>query len=109
MKKALHILGQLILFALFVAISSPLAQLFIGIFFHFHHLSWFVSHPTLASIRFYDPTGLIFMTGLYLVVLIIEAACRKLRTAGVWTTVMYALALIVGIIAQFGWAGHDLY
>jgi hypothetical protein len=110
MKKVLFILGQLILFALFIAISSPLAQLFIGIFFHFHHLSWFISHPSLTSTRFYDPTGLIFMTGLYLVVLAIEAACRKLRTAGLWTTVMYALALIiVAFFTQFGWATHELY
>ena len=108
MKTVLHILGQLVLFALFVAISSPLAQLFIGIFFHFHHLSWFVSHPSLTSTRFFDPTGFIFMTAAYLIVLAIEAISRKLRSAGLWTTVMYALALIVGIVAQFGWATHDL-
>ena len=109
MKTVLHILGQLLLFALFVAISSPLAQLFIGIFFHFHHLSWFVSHPTPTSSRFYDPTGLIFMTVLYLIVLAIEALAKKLRTAGLWTTIVFAVALIVGFIAQFGWATHDLY
>jgi hypothetical protein len=108
MKTVLHILGQLLLFALFVAISSPLAQLFIGIFFHFHHLSWFVTHPTLTSTRYFDPTGLIFMTALYLIVLAIEALARKLRTAGLWTTIMYVLALIVGFVAQFGWATHDL-
>ena len=104
MKTVLHILGQLLLFALFVAISSPLAQLFIGIFFHFHHLSWFVSHPTLTSTRYFVPSGLFLMTILWLIVLGIETAAKKLRTAGLWTTAAYAVALVIGLLLKFGWA-----
>jgi hypothetical protein len=108
MKTALSILGQFVLFVLFVAISSPITQFFLSIWIHFH-LRWFISHPTPTTIRYFEPMGQIYMTAIYLVVLAIEAMAKRLRTAGRWTTVAYALALIVGLVAKFGWGTHDLY
>jgi len=104
MKTVLHILGQLVLLALFVAIFF--AGSILGLF----HLDpfaaphWFVSHPTLTTTRYFVPSGLLLTTILYLIVLAIEAASKRLRTAGLWTTIVYALALIAGLVAKFGWA-----
>ena len=73
------------------------------------HAQWFISHPTPTSIRYFVPTGLIYMTILYLVVFAIEAAMKRLRTAGLWTTIVYVLALAIGFAAKFGFTGHELY
>jgi hypothetical protein len=104
MKTALAILGQLLLFAVFTALFF--AGGILGLF----HLDpfgaphWFVSHPTLRSTRYFVPSGLYLMTVLWLLVLTIETAAKKLRTAGLWTTVAYAAALIIGLLLKFGWA-----
>jgi hypothetical protein len=104
MKTALAILGQLILFALFAAIFF--AGGILGLFHYdpFGAPHWLVSHPTLTSTRYFVPSGLFLMTILWLIVLAIEAAARKLRTAGLWTTVAYAAALMIGLLLKFGWA-----
>ena len=99
MKKALAILGQLVLFFLFLAVffsGSLLAVFHLDPF----HAQWFVSHPTPTSIRYFLPTGLIYMTLLYLIVFAIEAAMKRLRTAGLWTTIVYILALVIGLRVQ---------
>ena len=103
MKTVLHILGQLLLFALFIALffAGGILGLFHADPFGAPH--WFVSHPTLTSTRYFVPSGLLLMTILYLIVLAIEAASKKLRTAGLWTTVAYIIALIIGLLAKFGW------
>ena len=102
MKSALAILGQLILFALF------LAMFFSGGFLHLlgfnlFYAQWFLAHPTPNTMRFFVPTGLILMTILYLIVLAIEAAAKRVRTAGLWTSVVFAVALVIGLVAKFGW------
>ena len=104
MKTALSLIGQLILFALFTAIffAGGILALFHADPFHAPH--WFVSHPTLTSTRYFVPSGLFLMTILWLIVLGIETAAKKLRTAGLWTTVAYAAALIIGLLLKFGWA-----
>lgn len=104
MKTALAVIGQLILFAVFTALFF--AGGILGLF----HLDpfgaphWFVSHPSLTSTRYFVPSGLFLATILWLIVLGIEAAAKKIRTAGIWTSVAFILALIVGLVAKFGWA-----
>ncbi len=102
MKKAFAILGQLLLFAVFLAVFF--AGGLLGLF-HLDpfHARWFLSHPTPDTTRYFVPTGLILMTLLYLIVLGIEAAMKRIRTAGLWTTVAFAVALVVGLAAKFGW------
>ena len=108
MKKALAILGQIVLFFLFLTVFF--STIFLGVL-HLDpfHAQWFVSHPTPTSIHYFVPTGLIYMTILYLVIFAIEAAAKRLRTAGLWTTVAYILALAVGFASKFGFVTHDLY
>ena len=108
MRKALAILGQFLLFVVFLAIFF--SGSFLGLF-HLDpfHAQWFLSHPTPTTTRYFIPTGLIFMTILYLIVFGIEAAVKRLRTAGLWTTVVYILALVIGFASKFGFVTHDLY
>jgi len=104
MKNVLAILGQLLLFALFIALFF--AGGILGLF----HLDpfgaphWFVSHPTVTSTRYFVPSGVFLMTFLWLLVLGIEVVAKKLRSAGLWTSAAYAAALIIGLLLKFGWA-----
>ena len=103
MKTALAILGQLILFALFLALffGGSLLGLFHADPFHAPH--WFVSHPTPTTTRYFVPSGLLLMSIFWLIILGIEAAARRIRTAGLWTSVAFAVALVIGLIMKFGW------
>jgi hypothetical protein len=103
MKTALFVLGQFVLFVLFVAIFF--AGGILGLFHldPFHAPHWFLSHPTPDTSRYFVPSGLLLMTILWLIVVGIEAAAKKIRTAGLWTSVAYAVALIIGLVAKFGW------
>lgn len=100
MKKTLLFLAQSLL--LFIV-------LFVGTLLDPLHLQWFVSHPGLTSTRFFVPDGFILMTILLLVIVVLEAATKRLRTAGTITGSAYALALIVGLALKVGWATHDLF
>ena len=107
MKTFFFVLGQLVLFGLFTAIF------FVGSFLGLLHrdpfpMHWFLTHPTPTTVRYFVPTGLILMSGLYCLIFLMEAAARKVRTAGLWTTVVYLLALVVGLVEKFGFATHDL-
>ena len=104
MKNALAVLGQLALFAIFTAIFFAGGMLGLFHLDPFAAPHWFVSHPTVQSTRYFVPSGLILMSILWLIVLGIEAAAKRLRTAGVWTSVAYAAALIIGFLLKFGWA-----
>lgn len=102
MKTALAIIGQLALFIVFV-----LVFLGGGVLGTFHldpfGLQWFLSHPTPVTIRYFVPTGLILMILLFAIVLGIEAAAKRIRTAGLWTSAAFVLALVIGLVARFGW------
>ena len=100
MKNALLVLVQLLLFYV-VFLAGSLLDPF--------HLKWMVSHPTLTSTRYFVPDGLIVMTVLFVLILGVEAGMKRLRTAGMLSTVGYVLALLLGFLSHFGWATHDLF
>jgi hypothetical protein len=99
MKKALSFLVQFLLF--FAAFAAGIV---IGVFDPLH-LKWFITHPTPGVTRYFVPDGLILTLLLYILILIIEAARKTVRTSGVRTTIALALALIAGFILKFGFAG----
>ncbi len=107
MKNVLSILGHILLFAVFVAIFFGGGVLGLFHLDPFQGTHWFVSHPTPTSVRYFIPTGLLLMTMLWLVVMGLEAMAHRLRSAGRWTTLVYVLALIVGIAAKFGFVQND--
>ena len=101
MKNAFALLGQIVLFFVFLA-------LFVGGSFlrafgkdPFGGPRWFV-HQTPLGQAYFVPTGLLLMTILWLIVVAIEASAKRIRTAGLWTTVAFLLALVVGLFSKFG-------
>jgi hypothetical protein len=108
MKTALSVIGQLLLFALFVALFFGGGILGLFHLDPFGSPHWFVSHPNPTSIRYFIPTGLLLMSILWLLVVGIEAAAKKLKSAALWTTVAYVVALIIGLVMKFGWVQTDM-
>ena len=107
MKTFFFVLGQVVLFGLFVAVF------FFGSFLGLLHrdpfpMRWFVTHPTPSTIHYFVPTGLILMSGLYCLIFLLEVAARKVRTAGFLTTTVYLMALVVGLVERFGFMTNDL-
>jgi hypothetical protein len=102
MKKTFLVLLQFVVFvAVFlggtvIAVFDPL------------RLRWFVSHPTVTSTRYFSPEGLILTLGLYVLILLVQLARRRLWSAAPWTTLALLLALGVGLYFKFGWITHDL-
>ena len=109
MKNTLAVLGQVFLFALFLAIF--VGGSFLGLFHldPFHTPHWFTSHPGPTSIKYFVPSGMILMTIVFVIVAAFETSVKNLRPIIKWTTVAYFSALIVGFIAKFGWVHTDLY
>ena len=109
MKTALAVIGQLLLLLVFLAVFGG------GSFLNLVHADpfgaprWFVSHPTPTSTRFFVPSGLFLMTILFLVVLGIEAAAKRLRTAGKWTAVVFVVALLLGFLSKFGFVTTNVF
>ena len=100
MKKAFAVIGQFVLF-FFIFLAGSLWDPF--------KMKWFVSHPTPLSTRFFVPDGLIVMVAIYLLILVLEAAAKRLRVGGMLTSIAFVLALLLGLLAKFGWATHDLF
>ncbi len=99
MKKALLLVLQFAVF-LVLFLGGSLADPF--------KLRWFVSHPTPTSMRYFVPGGLILMLLACLVVLGIEVARKRFAAAQV-TSIAFALALVAGLLAKFGWVTHELF
>jgi hypothetical protein len=100
MKKALLTFGKFVLFLL-VFLAGSLLNPF--------HLRWMVTHPTPTSTRFFVPDGLLLMLGLYVLILVVEVVRKRLVSSGPWTTLALVLALVLGYLARFGFATHDLF
>ncbi len=98
MKKAIAFIAQFLLF--FVAFAAGIV---IGVFNPLH-LRWFVT-STPDHTRYFDPTGLLLTLALYVLILLIEAARKTIRTSGPWTTLALALALVLGFVLKFGFVG----
>ena len=100
MKKIVLLLLQLVVF-LFV--------FFAGSLWNPLHLQWFVTHPSPTSTRFFAPEGLLLMAALYVAVLLIELLRRRAGFSGVWATIAFVLALVLGFVAKFGFVTHDIF
>jgi hypothetical protein len=103
MKKTLAFVAQFIVFVVAFTATPVLAIL------DPWRLKWFVSHPTLTSTRYFSPEGLLLMSALALLIVAIEAATKRLRTAGAMTLTAFAVALLCGVLFKFGWATNVLF
>jgi len=100
MKKALSLVAQTVLFYVVFAVGFLLDPF---------KLKWFVSHPTPTSTRYFVPDGLIILVILYVAILGIEAARKRLLSSGAITSIAFVVALILGLMSKFGFATHDLF
>ena len=89
-KNVIFAVLQFILFFLVFAVFSFLPP--------FHIMRIVSTSPT----RLFIWDGLLLSAGLFLLILIIEAWRKRIRTAGLWTTGAFALAVAVGLAIKLG-------
>ena len=99
-KKVLLLLVQLFLFYAIFLVGSLLDPF---------KMKWFISHPTPLSTRFFVPDGLLLMIAFFVLILLAEGAAKRIRTAGMLTSIAFVVALLFGFLSKFGWATHDLF
>jgi hypothetical protein len=91
-KNVFACFAQFVLFFVIFAAFSFLPPL------HLEH----VVDTTADGPRVFIWDGLLIAAVLFVVILLIEAAMKRIRTAGVWTTVAFALAIVIGFAAKLG-------
>jgi hypothetical protein len=99
MKKFLSTFLQFFLFLLTFAIGS---------FAHPFNLRWGLTVTTPTVTRYFVPDGLLLMAILFVLILIMEALMKRLRTFAPWTTLAFVLAAIVGYVMKLGFITRDL-
>jgi|HubBroStandDraft_6_1064221.scaffolds.fasta_scaffold492007_2 hypothetical protein len=99
MKKFLSTFLQFFLFLLTFAIGS---------FAHPFNLRWGLTVTTPTVTRYFVPDGLLLMVILFVLILIMEALMKRLRTFAPWTTLAFLLAAIVGFVMKLGFITRDL-
>jgi hypothetical protein len=102
MKKALATIFQFFLFLIvfFVGSLFPLPP-------PFHHERIVSSTP--AATRIFIGDGLHLMLALFILILLIEAAMKRFRTAAPWTTLALILATVLGFMMKFGYLTRSTY
>jgi hypothetical protein len=102
MKKALATIFQFLLFLVvfFVGSLFPLPP-------PFHHERILSTTP--AATRIFIGDGLHLMLALYIVIVLIEAVSKRLRTAAPWTTLALILAAVLGFVMKFGFLTRSAY
>ena len=102
MKKAVATILQFFLFLIvfFAGSLFPLPP-------PFHHERIISSTP--AATRIFIGDGLHLMLALYIVIVLIEAVTKHLRTSAPWTTLALILAAVLGFMMKFGFLTRSAY
>jgi uncharacterized BrkB/YihY/UPF0761 family membrane protein len=93
MKNVLLTLLQFVLFLLVFAVS-PILQIFL-------HLPSIVTKWADGT-RGFQWEGILLMLALFVLILLIEALRKRIRSAGPWTVLALALAVAAGLAMKFG-------
>ena len=96
MKKAMAVLLQFLLFLVVFAVGS-------FVWHPFHVQTIFAP----ADRRAFQWDGVLLMLVTYLVLLLIEAARKRLVRSGLTTTLALILAVLVGWLLKFGFISRD--
>lgn len=72
-------------------------------------LRWFVTHPTPLTVRDFSPGGLLLALGLYVLIVALQAARKRLPHAALITSAALALAVALGLAARFGFATREIF
>ena len=97
-KNVLFAVLKFLLFLLVFAAGSLFPP------FHLEH----VLQVTPDGTRIFVGDGVLLMSLLFVVIILIEAARKRIRTAGLWTTVAFILALAAGMAAKLGFLTRPL-
>ena len=100
MKK---IIGAALQFFLFLFAFT------IGSFAHPFNLHWGLTVTTPTTTRYFVADGLILMAVLFVLILLIEALTKHLRSLAIWTTAAFVFATIVGFVIKLGFVTHEIY
>lgn len=88
----------------FVTILQFVLFLFVFATFSFippMHLQHVVG-PTSYGTRVFIWDGLLVSALLFIAILAIEAARKRIRTSGIWTVVAFAMAVVIGLAIKLG-------
>jgi hypothetical protein len=99
MKNVLVTILQFVLFLAVFAAFSFLPPM------HLEHVIGSTSDGT----RVFIWDGLLISALLFLVILAIEAGRKRIHTSGVWTTVAFALAVVIGLAAKLGFKTNTTF
>jgi hypothetical protein len=97
MKNAIFAVLQFVLFMIVFAVGSFLPP------FHIQR----ILSVTPEATRVFIWDGVVLMTLLFVVILLIEALRKRIRSAGLWTTAAFVLALLAGLAEKFGFLTLD--
>jgi hypothetical protein len=92
MKNVVVTILQLILFLIVFFVGSIFPP------FHFEH----VLIATPGTTRIFIADGLVLALVVYILIVILEVARKRLRTAAPWTTLAFLLAVVFGLMMKFG-------
>jgi hypothetical protein len=96
--RVIAVVVQFLLFLLTFLVGS--------MFLHpFHVQTTLISDA--AHVRMFQWDGVLLMVGLYLLVLVLEAVLKRLRTAALGSTIAVALAAVLGLVMKFGFVSLD--
>lgn len=92
MKSVVFTILQLILLLIVFFVGSIFPP------FHFEH----VLIATPGTTRIFVADGLVLALVVYILIVILEVARKRLRTAAPWTTLAFLLAVVFGLMMKFG-------
>jgi hypothetical protein len=92
MKSIVFTILQLILLLIVFFVGS--------IFPPFHFERVLIATP--GTTRIFVADGLLLAFVLYILIVILEVARKRLRTAAPWTTLAFLLAVVFGLMMKFG-------
>ena len=92
MKNVVITIVQFVLFLVVFAAFSFVPPM------HLQHVVGSTSDGT----RVFIWDGLLIAAVLFVLILAIEAARRRIRTSGLWTTVAFAMAVVIGLAIKLG-------
>ena len=98
MKNILFLCLQFVLFLIVFAAGS--------LFPPFHIERILTTTPTITHLFVAD--GLILMLVVYVLIVVIEALMKRLRTSVPWTTAAFILATVLGLVMKFGFITREL-
>jgi len=98
MKNFFFLCLQFILFLIVFAAGSLFPP------FHMEHV--LTATPSYTHIFVAD--GLVLMVALYVLIVILEAVRKRIRSAFPWTTLALVLAVVLGLYMKFGFITHQI-